>query len=301
MSMFKCHRLERKAGFTLVELLVVIGIIALLISILLPALSRARESAQRVVCSANLRTMGLALRQYMDDNRQGQPLDGTYFDNGPTYNGNTYSMEFLYYVALAKYVGISGVSDRPIQAGPGGRMWAYYGSIVNGGSGRKSVLFCPSDDIVLSDPGFDPLTTPAIQWTGFSSYGTVGMSWGNWVLNSGYAYVPAFYGAVGPSGGFGLRQQNETLGKIMSRRLRQSEAPIFAHQRPNCATYNVISHALGQGGGGWVGYQYTPDAVHNKIQPVAFLDGHVETFSRSQMMSSEKGGMKEGSFWALMQ
>lgn len=85
-------------GFTLVELLVVIGIIALLIAILLPSLQRARASANAVSCASNARQIGLAMRMYAQEHKDWLPPIDT-----------LYTPRIYWTTRLGKYLGM----DRP--------------------------------------------------------------------------------------------------------------------------------------------------------------------------------------------
>jgi prepilin-type N-terminal cleavage/methylation domain-containing protein len=115
---------SRLAGFTLVELLVVIGIIGVLIAILLPLLSKARAQANRTVCLSNIRQLGTGILMYCNDN------DG-YFPTCAV-------PETLPYEQMASDW-VWWQANRDLN---GSAIAAYLGT----GEKLKAVLRCPSDD-----------------------------------------------------------------------------------------------------------------------------------------------------------
>src|SRR5438552_2124562 len=122
---------ERQA-FTLVELLIVIGIIAVLIAVLLPALAKARAAANRAMCLSNIRQLGMAILMYCNNNGGwfptcAQPADGTAYLEYPD--------DWIYWQANRN------LDDSPIA------------KLLNcRGDRLKALLRCPSDSFDGTKP-----------------------------------------------------------------------------------------------------------------------------------------------------
>lgn len=110
------------AAFTLVELLVVIGIIAVLISILLPSLQRARAQAQSTQCLSNLRQIGLAFVFYSNDNKAFYP----------TYYGSYGGGNVAWWAPVRPYIGKKDDPNKNLGDGSGGS------------DDTRAVFWCPS-------------------------------------------------------------------------------------------------------------------------------------------------------------
>jgi prepilin-type N-terminal cleavage/methylation domain-containing protein/prepilin-type processing-associated H-X9-DG protein len=77
-------RKKIRKAFTLIELLIVIAIISLLTAILFPVFARAREQARKAACASNLRQIGMAVMQYVQDYDERYPMGRHYYDSWPT-------------------------------------------------------------------------------------------------------------------------------------------------------------------------------------------------------------------------
>lgn len=135
-------------GFTLIELLVVVSIIALLISILLPALGSARRQANATVCSTKLAALMKSLTVYLEENNQRMPVNGIIFPKGAVPS---------MYTSAGAYEGRTFASYEQTNA----QFWKpRYGALWTYLNGNMKSYICPDDNgvrtssqaLTLADP-----------------------------------------------------------------------------------------------------------------------------------------------------
>jgi len=239
----------KRHAFTLVELLVVIGIIAVLISILLPALTRAREQAASVSCASSLRQLGMAAHLYANEFKGRLPQPVT---QGP--GQGTYEKEETWLTQFMRYLPV------------GNGQWPGYAK------GFPAVYKCPS--MTSEVPGhavpgeFNGWATGAAlgdranYGTYTQDFGGYGMSWGGWVSN---------YRRCNPTAPLTWWREAKIRAKMSSEVMMMGDAKYFTIMCPQqddwAASYGY-RHFVGK---------------TNQGKNYVFLDGHVTYISKKDV------------------
>jgi len=236
-------RTSNHSGFTLVELLVVIGIISVLIAILLPALKRAREAAISVQCLSNLRQCGLGAQMYINQYRGVMIV----YDGGDNWNPRTPWSNIL--VGDATHPGGFLVNNDALHC-PKNQRKAWYGPTTGGGTYA--------------------IVKPSTPWNDKAWDGTMQSTWPN-------------TGATKFLGMRVSRVKNATNHVLMidSAVVDGGGAPPALYLAEPEGSYTVGTSGWesptggGQRAGVWV--------AHGKMANALFLDGHAESIDQSRL------------------
>jgi prepilin-type N-terminal cleavage/methylation domain-containing protein len=192
------HGASRGAGFTLIELLVVIAIVALLIAVLMPALASSKAVARSTQCLANERQFGIAIANYVQEQRDWWPIASYTFCSGVDANGVDHNAhDSALWSGVVAYYG-----NNPYTTDFGTNYTAYpgvvrYVGVYGVGSPNQGILKCPAENFI--DYWGDGPTAVSYGYNG-SVYGmgvnqTFNFDYPVWFPGSGDTW-PQIYGRI---------------------------------------------------------------------------------------------------------
>jgi prepilin-type N-terminal cleavage/methylation domain-containing protein/prepilin-type processing-associated H-X9-DG protein len=277
MSRYRAPKgLDKSNGFTLVELLVVIGIIALLISILLPSLARAREMAVTIKSLSNLRQLGIGLEMYRNDHNGIYP-----FATDETANPKKRWADLLFvymknhevYLSPALYDDRERMSISFVHTIGTGQVVTYGGYGYNYqylGNGRTlSFTMSPYN-----------ATTKDIRATSQ----TVAIADTNGSRNGGTSYTTTGLYTVDPPLG------SVELGSKGSRR-------NVGGPGANNSYYVSANDEMGVAGDIFYRFRSTPAERNGGKVGVVFCDGHADTMTLKELDDFNKDGVPDNGYW----
>lgn len=142
-------------GFTLIEVMVSVGVLALLVAILAPSLSHAREAGRRTVCANNLRQWAITCHYYRDDNDDYLPTEGFHGERGLNRPGTWYN-ELPPYIEAPAYKDIEG-AGRDIAEIKELNVWICPSKnrtrLARSGSGKNQFHYGMNQVLVRDEPG----------------------------------------------------------------------------------------------------------------------------------------------------
>ena len=278
---------NNKNAFTLIELLVVISIIALLVSILLPALGGAREGAKAVVCSSNMRQWALAVNMFAADQDDAVPYAGAdILSSGPA---------GWWYDTLGPY--LSDKADSDASDDIAGGTWS--GVYTDGW--YREIKWCPSSRQLGRYETYDQIMADMANG-GMCGY-TVNFSW--YPIAGAKATAPFRYGKWGSTPGTPMKLSSiRSPGAVMGFAEAQGARFILVNPFENSGFWwQFDTDGDGINDSRWDGvneYSGFHPKIHNDGSNVALMDGHVEYVKFKKLWAvDDTGVLPAHPFWKM--